>query len=152
MVRPQTVATAALLLLLLATGCARNRFGPGEGGLRSISEVEIRKSGADDVLELIQDLRPSWLMGGSVLDPTDPTETGGPGVLINDVPMRPLLTLQFMSVENVREVRYLTGTSAEIRYRVRVPEGLIVVLTYANVGPGDSIRPDTGRAPHPMAR
>jgi hypothetical protein len=66
--------------------------------------------------------------------------------------MRPLLTLQFMSLENVREIRYLTGTSAEIRYRVRVPEGLIVVLTYPMVGSGDPIRPDTGRTHYPMVR
>ena len=142
MVRPHLIAMPFLLLLLAA--CVRNQPLTGRGGLRAISEVEIRKSDADDVLELIQKTRPSWLMGGTLQDPSDPWEFTGIQVLINDLPSRPLFTLQFMSLKNVREIHYLTRTSAETRYRVGAPYGLILVLTYPTVGSGDSIRPDTG--------
>jgi hypothetical protein len=144
MVRPHLIAMP--LLLLLSAACVRNQPLTGRGGLRAISEVEVRKSDADDVLELIQKIRPSWLMGGTLEDPSDPWESTGIQVLINDLPPRPLFTLQFMSLQNVREIHYLTRTSAETRYRVGAPNGLILVLTYPTVGPGDSIRPDTGEA------
>ncbi len=151
MVRPTTVATSVLLLLLAA--CAGSPPLLDRGGLRAISEVEIRKSDAEDLLELIQEIRPSWLMEGMISDPGDPWETGGAQVLINDIPPRPLFTLQFMSLANVREIHYLTRTSAETRYRVRTPAGLILVLTYSLVGAGDSVAPDTGWARHrPAAR
>jgi hypothetical protein len=144
MVRPHLIAMSVLLVLLAA--CVRNQPLTGRGGLRAVSEVEIRKSDADDVLELIQKIRPSWLMGGMLDDPSDPWEASGTQVLINDLPPRPLFTLQFMPLKNVREIHYLTRTSAETRYRVGAPNGLILVVTYPTVGPGDSIRPDTGGA------
>ena len=137
-------ATRSFVLLWLA-GCAGNRPITGEGGLHVISEIEVRKSTADDVLELIEELRPSWLFGGVLRDPSDPSETGGPRVLINDVPPKPLFTLQFMSLENVREVHYLTRASAANRYSVGASTDVILVLTQPKVGP-DSIRPDTGIA------
>ena len=137
-------ATRSFVLLWLA-GCAGNRPITGEGGLHVISEIEVRKSTADDVLELIEDLRPSWLFGGVLRDPSDPSETGGPRVLINDVPPRPLFTLQFVSLENVREIHYLTRASAANRYSVGASTDVILVLTHPKVGP-DSIRPDTGNA------
>ena len=137
--------TTTLSFFLLAA-CGWNRPTTGEGRLHVISEIEVRKSTADDVLELIEELRPSWLLGGVLRDPSDPSETGGPRVLINDVPPRPLFTLQFMSLENVREIRYLTRVSAANRYSVGASTDVILVLTHPKVGP-DSIRPDTGSAP-----
>ena len=145
MIRSRTVALSAALFLVFLTGCTRKYPITGSGGLRAISEVEILKSDAEDVLELIEDLRPSWLLGEMVQDPENPFESGGPQVLVNGVPPRPLFTLQFMSLENVREIHYLTSTSAETRYRVRSSAGTILVITHSRVGPGDSIPPDTGR-------
>jgi hypothetical protein len=138
----------AMVLLLLA-GCASNQPVTGAGGIRTITEAEIRESDADDVLELIQQLRPAWIMTRTVRDPSDPSERGGPVVLINDIPPRPLYTLQFMSLANIREIRNLTKNYAETRFRVGAPEGAILILTSTGVGSGDTIQPDTGGTGRP---
>jgi hypothetical protein len=134
-------------------GCARSQPVTGRGGIRAISKEEIRESDARDALELIQQIRPAWLAGSLIRDPSDPTERGGPTVLINDIPPKPLFSLQFLPLEHVREIHYLTRTYAETRFRVRAADGLILVLTNAPVNPGDSIPPDTGavRARLPLA-
>ncbi len=141
---------SAVVSLLIAVGCAANRPATGSGGVRAITEAEIRASEADDVLELIQLLRPAWLAGSLIGDPSSPTEMGGPVVLINDIPPKPLYSLQFLPLENIREIRFLTRTTAETRFRVEAIHGLILVLTYFPVMPRDTLAPDTGgRAPGP---
>jgi hypothetical protein len=104
--------------------------------MRAILADEIADSSADDLLELIGQLRPSWLLGSDLRDPSDPEERGGPAVLVNGVPPRPLFTLQFMPLAGVEEIRYLTAQEAELRYRVRSPAGAIFVKTRDPVGPG----------------
>jgi hypothetical protein len=133
--------------LLSTAGCAKKGPNTGRGGASVIDQTEIRASDADDVLELIQQLRPAWLLMGTRRDPSDPTEEGGPVVLVNDVPppARPLYSLQFMSLENIREIRLLTRTHAHTRYRVGAPDGAILILTNTRMNPGDTVPPDTGR-------
>ncbi len=111
-----------------------------------ITEAEIQASDADDVLELIQQLRPAWLVGSVLGDPSDPTQNRGPSVLINDIPPKPLFSLQFLSLENIKEIRFLTRTTAETRFRVGARDGLILVLTHSGVLPEDTLPPDTGAA------
>jgi hypothetical protein len=50
-----------------------------------------------------------------------------------------------MSLANIREIRFLTRTSAETRYRVGAPDGLILILTHSGLERGDTVIPDTGR-------
>jgi hypothetical protein len=136
------------LAFLALIGCSVNRPITGTGGLNTLTRIEIQKSGARNALELIRMLRPSWLLASPLRDPADPTESGsGPGVLINDVPVKPLFSLQFESLENITEIRYLTRTSAENRYRVSAPNGLIVIIRPPPVG----TPPDTGRVMGPTA-
>jgi hypothetical protein len=104
--------------------------------MRAILSDEMADSSADDLLELIGQLRPSWLLGSDLRDPSDPGEGGGPAVLVNGVPPRPLFTLQFMPLAGVEEIRYLTSREAELRYRVRSPAGAIFVKTQRPVDPG----------------
>ena len=144
MVRPHSSALVFSLLLLPLAGCIRGKPVTGAGGIRAITEEEIRESGARDALELIQEIRPGWLAGSLLRDPSNPTERGGPTVLINDIPPKPLFSLQFLPLENIREIQYLTRTYAETRFRVLAQDGLILVLTHPPVNPGDSIPPDTG--------
>ena len=135
MVRPQTRAVFLSLLLLALAGCIRGKPVTGTGGIRAITEEEIRESGARDALELIQEIRPGWLTGSLLRDPSNPTGRGGPSVLINDIPPKPLFSLQFIPLENIREIRYLTRTYAETRFRVGAQDGLILVLTHSPVNP-----------------
>jgi hypothetical protein len=150
MVRPRTIAVLFACLLLPLAGCARGKAVTGKAGIRAITEVEIRESNARDALELIEQIRPSWLAGSLLRDPSDPSEKGGPAVLINDIPPKPLFSLQFLPLENIREIQYLTRTHAETRFRVAAPDGLILVLSHSPVSPGDSIPPDTGVGRGPM--
>lgn len=137
------------LLTLGAGACASGSSDSGSAGISSLTENEIRASEAENALQLIQEERPSWLLKGAIRDPSDPQGSGGPIVLVNDIPTRPLFTLQFQELANVREIRYLTRTHAETRYRVNAPHGAILVLTRHPSLPGDSLKPDTGQSWHP---
>ena len=120
---------------LLFAGCARTHSPTGAAGGRAISGEEIAGSDAEDLLELIEELRPSWLLGSPIRDPSDPSETDGPLVLLGDAPPQPLFTLQFVTLDGVREIRYLTATSARSRHQVHAPSGLIVVIRTPSRGP-----------------
>lgn len=124
-----------ILVTAVVTSCAARKPVTGAGGTRAILADEIGGSTADDVLALVRDLRPAWLVGPNVRDPSDPWESGGPVVLVNGIPPRPLHTLQFMSVEGVQEVHFLTARDVEIQYRVRSPSGAILVKTRSPGGP-----------------
>jgi hypothetical protein len=114
--------------------------------MRDIQIDEIRASREDNLMDLIERVRPSWLYFHDLRDPGDPNETAGPLVMINDVPPRPLFTLQYVPLDGVQEIRYLTATYARNRYRVASPAGVILVITQPLVGPGREAKPDTGRA------
>jgi hypothetical protein len=113
--------------------------------MRDIQINEIRASREDNLMDLIERVRPSWLYFHDLRDPGDPNETAGPLVMINDVPPRPLFTLQYLPLEGVQEIRYLTRTFARNRYRVESPAGVILVMTRPVVGPGEEVKPDTGQ-------
>ena len=143
---PRNAVRAVLFLALLPWGgCILSRPIGGQGGMRDIQIDEIRASEEDNVMDLIERVRPSWLYFHDLRDPGDPSETAGPLVMINDVPPRPLFTLQFISLEDLTEIRYLTATYALNRYRVNSPAGVILVITRPMVGPGEEVKPDTGR-------
>lgn len=145
MTRAHGIFASAIILCVVLTGCVRKQAVTGTGGINAIVESEILESDAEDVLGLIQRIRPSWLLHGSMRDPANPWESEGPVVLINDIPPKPIFSLQFMSLTNIREIRFLTRTSAETRYRVGAPDGLILILTHSGLERGDTVVPDTGR-------
>ena len=126
--RSSLVAVSVLLAAsTLLAGCALTRSG-GQGGLRDIQIDEIRGAQEDNVMDLIERIRPSWLYSHNIRDPEDPYESEGPQVLLNDVPPRPLFTLSYIPPTNVLEIRYLTAQYALTRYRVDSPAGVIMVI------------------------
>jgi hypothetical protein len=138
--------TLLLVALLPLTGCVLSRPTGGKGGMRDIQLDEIRPAREDNVLDLIERIRPSWVYFHDLRDPEDPQETAGPLVMINDLPPHPLFTLQYFPLDNVQEIRYLTASYALHRYRVNSPAGVILVVTRLLVGPEAEVKPDTGRA------
>lgn len=134
----------AFMAMVIVAGCALAP-GPRGGGMRDIRRDEIRVSKAGNLMDLIEEIRPGWLFFHELRDPRDPNESKGPLVMINDIPTRPLFTLQYIPLENVQEVRYLTSTFALNRYRVNAPSGVILVISPPQVGPDPQIPPDTGR-------
>jgi hypothetical protein len=141
---PSRLRSLFLVAALLATGCALSP-GPRGGGMREVELHEIQASDADNVMDLLERIRPGWLYFHELRDPREASETQGPLVMINDVPARPLFTLQFIPLEGVQEIRYLTRSYARNRYRVNAPNGVILVITPDPVGPSPQVPPDTGR-------
>jgi len=143
---PRIVPVSVLALALLFwAGCFFTGARGGSGGMRDIQLDEIRASQEDNLLALIERIRPSWVYFHELRDPADPEETAGPLVIVNDVPAQPLFTLQYIPLEQVIEVRYLTASFARQRYRIESPAGVILVITPSRVGPGEEVKPDTGR-------
>jgi hypothetical protein len=138
------VLVTALAAVTALAGCALTPGTQG-GGMRDITTEEIQASQADNLMDLIEKIRPGWLYFHNLRDPRDAHENQGPLVMINDVPPRPLFTLQYLTLENVTAIRYLTGTYALNRYRVDSPSGVILVISPPMVGPDPKIPPDTGR-------
>jgi hypothetical protein len=137
-----------LIIFLAAVscaGCALTRPMGGRGGMRDIQLDEIQESSEDNVLDLIERVRPGWIHFHDLRDPADPGETEGPLVMINDIPPHPLFTLDYFPLDDVREIQYLTASYALQRYRVDSPAGVILVITEPPVGPDAKLEPDTGR-------
>jgi hypothetical protein len=135
---------AAGVMCIGPAGCALMP-GTGGGGMRDITSEEIEASDAGNLMDLIEEIRPGWLYFHELRDPRDANDDGGPLVMVNHVPTQPLFTLQYITLENVREIRYLTGTYALNRYRVNAPSGVILVISPPLVGPNPETPPDTGR-------
>lgn len=145
-----TIRPSALLALFFLGGCALSGSSQG-GGMRDIRSDEILGAKEENLMDFIERVRPSWLHFHDLRDPADPEETEGPMVMINDVPPRPLFTLQYVPLEGVREIQYLTSRYALTRYRVESRGGVILVLTRSMVGPDVKPKPDTGRVvPRPQ--
>lgn len=115
---------AALAACGPAAGGASARSGaPTSGGSRLIAEAEIDGHAATNLLELVQQLRPSWvqrraLAGGQ----------GYPTVYLGSQPLGSIDRLREVPTHNVREVRYLNGPEASSRFGAGVPYGVIQVI------------------------
>jgi hypothetical protein len=93
------------------------------GGARVIGEADIDGSTASNLLELVQQLRPSWLQQRSFVG-----GQGYPTVYLGTQPLGSVERLREVPTHNVREVRFLNGPEASSRFGARVPYGVIQVL------------------------
>ncbi|HYW13157.1 MAG TPA: hypothetical protein VE871_14450 [Longimicrobium sp.] len=120
-----------LLVALAACGPAASAGGAtsgsgaraSSGGARVIVEADIEGSTASTVLELVQQLRPSWLQQRSFVG-----GQGYPTVYLGTQPLGSVERLREVPTHNVREVRFLNGPEASSRFGARVPYGVIQVL------------------------
>ncbi len=120
----------ALLAALAACGPAASAGGAegvsgataASGGSRVIVEAQIEASSASNLLELVQQLRPSWLQQRSAPTP------GYPTVYLGSQPLGSVDRLREIPTHNVREVRFLNGPEASSRFGARVPYGVIQVF------------------------
>lgn len=125
MMRRRTAVALLAAVTMAAGGC-----GPSAGveqmatgGSRVISEAEIERSSAANVLELVQQLRPSWIQARAVA-----TERGYPTVYVGPQALGPVERLREIGTDNVREVRYMNGPEASSRFGGGVPYGVIQVI------------------------
>ncbi len=125
----------ALLAALAACGPAASAGGTASaggatassGGSRVIAQADIDGNTASNVLELVQQLRPSWLQQRSFVG-----GQGYPTVYLGTQPLGSVERLREVPTHNVREVRFLNGPEASSRFGARVPYGVIQVL--ADIG------------------
>jgi hypothetical protein len=121
-------ASSSLLPLHSTTACAATRGGGAQGDYdrARISESEIVASTATTGLELVQRLRPQWLRtrgqdslrnGSSLVVYVDARRVGGVNVL-GQIP-----------VKDMREVQYLDGREATMRFGTDHGAGVILVRT-----------------------
>ncbi|HLM66881.1 MAG TPA: hypothetical protein VK358_05095 [Longimicrobium sp.] len=110
----------ALVAAMAACGAPAGGAPVGGGSSRVISEAEITQNTAANVLDLVQQLRPSWLQ---------PRAGGGfPTVYVGSQALGPVERLRELATDNVREVRWMNGPEASSRFGAGVPYGVIQVI------------------------
>ncbi len=109
-----------------ACGPARLRGGPASAASPVIAGTELERYPGEDVLALIQRLRPVWLESRSL---------GGQGpnyvvVVLDGLPQQPGLDpLRGLKASDVAEVRRLSASDATTRFGTGMPAGAILVAT-----------------------
>lgn len=116
-----------LLLLLTLAACASATSSPGSASPDIITRAEIEASRADNVYELIQQLRPRFLRTRGVSSMSDPS-AGHPVVYVNEVRHGGLETLRSILVSQVDEIRYISASDATTRWGTGHTAGVIQVL------------------------
>lgn len=93
-----------------------------------ISAEEIAAISVTTAFEAVQRLRPQWLRNRG---PTSITgvNSGDPVVYIDEVRAGGLEALERLSIHIVREMRYLSGQDASVRYGLDHDNGAIMVDT-----------------------
>ena len=115
--------TCALLAVVTACGPAVGGGTVARGGSRLISEAEIQQATAPNMLELVQQLRPSWIQPRAVAN-----SRGFPTVYVGSQELGPVERLREIGTDNVREVRFMNGPEASSRFGAGVPYGVIQVI------------------------
>lgn len=133
--------TSVLLLALVVGGCASGGGSAGtsatasmtaaagpRGSANVIVAAEIPGTGAQNALEVIQQLRPSMLRtrNGS-------TGEGATGtnivIYVDGVRAGERMTLTAVPAANIREIRFLSASDATTRFGTGHPVGAILVAT-----------------------
>lgn len=124
-------ATAGLILAGLG-GCAGggtpSGTGPGSGNRDIISMAEIQESQAATALDIIQELRPRWLMRNRGLRTIEGT-LDAPYVVMDDLPPRRLEYLGEIPRDVLVELRWIPPREATFLYGTGFTEGVIKVTT-----------------------
>jgi outer membrane cobalamin receptor len=125
-------AVTALFLLQLAIGVSAAEA-QGRRGRNVITQEEIEKSSATDAYDLIQKLRPAWFTrrgvasGQATTDAVGGMDDGVRVVAYVDGVRWPDLTT--VTVERIKEVRYLNASDATTKYGTGHTSGAIEVIT-----------------------
>ncbi len=125
----------ALLVALGAVACAAASQGSQTGGRRSntITAEEIASVYASNAYELVQRLRPQWLVtrgaAGSREAVLEGGLSGGIVVYVDGVRRGGVDALRELSREQVRELRWIDAKDATTRYGTGHSSGVIEVYT-----------------------
>jgi hypothetical protein len=98
-----------------------------------ITAEQIRSSSARTLTELLRELRPRWLRseGTQVLLPngTELVARGGKEVYLNGALLGGLETLDKVPIGTVKEIQFMNGQAAAMRYGAAAENGVILITT-----------------------
>lgn len=121
-VKMQRMLGAALMVAALAACGPSGTSAPGRGNPRLLTAEEIEASPTTNLFEVVQRLRPSWLVakyqGGT---------RGLPAVYVGSQRAGGIEYLRTINTGNVLEVRYFDPIDASSRFGRNVPFGVIQI-------------------------
>lgn len=115
-----------LLLVLLVTACGAAR-GTNRGSSDVLTREEINQSSATTALELLQQLRPQFLRSRGSTSIQNP-RPDYPVVYMNEVRHGTVESLRTVMVEEIDEVRFISGADATTRWGTGHGAGVIQIL------------------------
>ncbi len=121
----------ALALALALAGCASTGSDPDAqrlSGDRSVlTQEEFRGSGHNNLYDVVQALRPSWLVQRGPISLSDP-EAGRVVVYVNDVQAGGVEYLRQVNVLDVVSLRYLDPVEASAQFGLKQSGGAAIII------------------------
>ena len=111
---------------LLVTACATAPAGQPQTDRDVLTAAEMQKAGNNDLLLVIQTLRPRWL---STRGRDSINSQGYPVVFLDGIQLGTPETLESLNVNTVAEIRYFDGPTAMARWGMCCGHGVIYVTT-----------------------
>jgi len=127
-----TTRTFSVVLILLATlsGCATGAPpGSATRDQEVITAAEIAESRAQTAMDLIQQLRPRWMIRNRGERTFVESAYDYPRVVVDDLPPREFDFLREISREVLVEIRFLNPRDATLLYGTGNTQGIIRVTT-----------------------
>ncbi|HYR07348.1 MAG TPA: hypothetical protein VEQ60_06260 [Longimicrobium sp.] len=119
----QRLVAGALMVAVLAACGPKGAMTPGRGNSRLLTEEEISANAGGNLLEVVQRLRPAWLVpkyqGGT---------RGYPTVFVGSQRYGDVDYLRTVETANVLEVHYFDPVAAAAQFGRNVPFGAIQII------------------------
>jgi len=126
----RTTVLAVALLLAGGLACGGMGSGGGGGGSGTLTTQQLRQLEAeyDDMYELVQGERPTWLQTRGNVSFQNP-EAGLPAVFVDGVEQGRPSALRRLNPSDVEEAEFMSASDATTRYGTGYPGGIIRVST-----------------------
>jgi hypothetical protein len=120
-----------MVLALALAGCASTSSDPDaqqvSGGRSVLTREEVRGSAHNNLYDVVQALRPSWLVQRGPISLTDPG-AGRVVVYVNDVQAGGAEYLRQVSVLDVVSLRYLDPLEASAQFGLKQSGGAAIII------------------------
>jgi hypothetical protein len=120
-----------MVLALALAGCASTSSDPDAQRLSSdrsvLTQEEVRGAVYNNLYDVVQALRPSWLVQRGPISLTDP-EAGRVVIYVNDVQAGGVEYLRQVSVLDVVSLRYLDPLEASAQFGLKQSGGAAIII------------------------
>ena len=126
----RSVVGSSLLVIFAACSAGGSTSGPAPGGNREIIGLaEIQASEAGTAHDLVQELRPRWLIQNRGQRSFDEGAQDAPRVILDDIPQPSLDYLREIPRDVIQEIRMISPREATFLYGTGFSAGIIKVTT-----------------------